>query len=297
MSPARSICLLSLTLVALFGCTEEPSDEGSTGGATLGFPDTGDEADTTTGESSGGEASSGESGPGESSGETTGETSSGDTASETSGGQGSCGPAQVFEGQATWYELATDLVNCSYPTGTLPQFYGALNTAQYADAAMCGACARVTGPKGSVDIQIVDQCPIATNPICYEGHIDLNPPAFEQIGEIIDGIIPITWEVISCDDPGTIAYSFKEGSSQWWTGVLVRNHRNPIATFEYDTGGGNFKTVPREGYNFFVDPDGFGTGPFTFRVTDIHGHVITDVGIPLQLGDPVVGGSQFPACD
>ena len=279
---------LVLVLASCAGaCVVEGGEESGspTGAASLGSEETGPETTTATNTSSGPEPGDGDGDPIE----------TGDGDGDPGGTE--CAPAEVFEGQATWYELATPLVNCSYPTETLPPYYGAMNTAQYAESAMCGACVRVTGPKGSVDIQVVDQCPFDTNPICYEGHIDLNPAAFEQIGDIIDGIIPITWEVISCTSPDPVRYTFKEGSSQWWTAVLVTNHRNPIAKFEVDTGGGNFKEVPREGYNYFVDDAGFGTGPFTFRVTDIHGNTITDSGIPLQLGDPIAGQSQFPSCE
>lgn len=280
---------VSLALALAFACASACVDEPDASSSETSFgTDVTGSLETTTGPDT------------DDSDSTSGEPTSGD-GDESSGGDGDsgteCESAEIFEGQATWYELDTPLVNCSYPTDTLPPYYGAMNTAQYADAAMCGACVRVTGPKGSVDIQVVDQCPFDTNPICYEGHIDLNPAAFEQIGEIIDGVIPITWQVISCAAPDPVRYTFKEGSSQWWTGVLVTNHRNPIVKFEIDTGGGNFKEVPREGYNYFVDEDGFGTGPFTFRLTDTHGNTITDSEIPLQLGDAIAGQSQFPSCD
>ena len=73
--------------------------------------------------------------------------------------------------------------------------------------------------------------------------------------------------------------------------------RAQIATFEFDTGGGNFKAVSRESYNDFVDEAGFGPGPRTFRGTEIYGNTITDVGVPLQVGDPISGTSQFPPCE
>jgi expansin (peptidoglycan-binding protein) len=38
-----------------------------------------------------------------------------------------------------------------------------------------------------------------------------------------------------------------------------------------------------------------GTGPYTFRVTDIYGHTLTDSDIPLLDNDSVSGSQQFPA--
>jgi len=211
---------------------------------------------------------------------------------------GDCDPdATVHQGQATWYELATPLVNCSYETSTLPVYYGAMNTVQYADAAVCGACVRVQGPLGSVDIQIVDQCPFATNPICYEGHIDLSVPAFEQIADKVTGIIPISWQYIPCDAAGGLRYRFKEGSSQFWAAILVRNHRYPIASVEVGSSDGSFQALERQSYNYFVAEQGLGPGPFTIRTTDIYGGSVEEAGIPLQVGSDIQGQAQLPLCD
>ena len=224
------------------------------------------------------------------------------SASSSSGGNNEpmpCngGDSTVHNGQATWYELDTPLVNCSYETETLPQYYGAMNTVQYADAAVCGACVRVQGPLGSVDIQIVDQCPFATNPICYEGHIDLSVPAFEQIADKVTGIIPISWQYIPCDAAGGLRYRFKEGSSQFWAAILVRNHRYPIASVEVGSSDGSFQALERQSYNYFVAEQGLGPGPFTIRTTDIYGGSVEEAGIPLQVGSDIQGQAQLPLCD
>ncbi len=211
---------------------------------------------------------------------------------------GGCASDQtVHQGQATYYELATEMVNCSYETPTLPQHYGAMNTADYADSAVCGACARVSGPKGDVDIQIVDQCPIATNPICTQGHIDLNVAAFEQIADKVTGVVAIQWQYIACGTDGNLAYHFKPGSNAYWTAVQVRNHPYAIKTLAYDSGGGNFVSVPRKSYNYFVAESGMGEGPYSLRVTDIYDRVITDTNIPLTPGAATLGNHQFPPCE
>ncbi|CAO3572495.1 unnamed protein product [Mortierella alpina] len=53
----------------------------------------------------------------------------------------------------------------------------------------CGQCIRVTGPNGSVDVQIVDMCPG-----CKSGDIDLTPGAFSKVAHIDAGRVRITWE-------------------------------------------------------------------------------------------------------
>jgi expansin (peptidoglycan-binding protein) len=165
---------------------------------------------------------------------------------------------------------------------------GAMNHTDYANSAICGAYVELTGPNGTIVIRIVDQCPE-----CPAGNIDLSPLAFSKIAELDKGRVPITWRVISPDISGPIRYRFKEGSSQWWTAVQIRNHRNPIAKFEY-LKSGQFTAVPREDYNYFVESSGMGPGPYTFRVTDSYGNVLTDSGIALNVAGEVAGAAQFP---
>jgi expansin (peptidoglycan-binding protein) len=85
-----------------------------------------------------------------------------------------------------------------------------------------------------------------------------------------------------------------EGSSQWWTAVQVRNHRNPVAKLEYVDDGGSWVDVPRTSYNFFIMVHGMGPGPYSFRVTDVYGNVLTDSNIPHVEGGTVDGAGQFP---
>jgi len=107
--------------------------------------------------------------------------------------------------------------------------------------------------------------------------------------------VSITWQVVSPDLTGSIAYHFKDGSNQWWTAVQIRNHRNPIAKLEYLNMGGQWITVPRTSYNYFVQTNpGMGPGPYTFRVTDSYGNVLTDSGIPHIEDGTINGANQFP---
>ncbi len=212
--------------------------------------------------------------------------------------QNAIDPTETHSGNATYYELAA-LPHCGFPGLSSNDMIGALNSAEYGNADWCGAYVEVTGPEGSVVVQIVDECPDAT---CTVGHIDLSTAAFDRIGRLQDGIIPITWKLVSpetmADD---IAFHFKDGSNQWWTAVQVRNHRNPIASFEYSQDGIIFKSIDRTPYNYFLEPSGMGSGPLIFRVTDIFGNVITveDVEAPLESSLPAEGflvetSAQFP---
>jgi expansin (peptidoglycan-binding protein) len=198
----------------------------------------------------------------------------------------------VYDGSITYYN-ATGEGNCMFPASPDNLMVAAITHVQYGAADFCGAFVKVNGPKGSVIVRIVDKCPDAG---CVYGHLDLSREAFAVIGNISDGIITdgITWQVVSPNMDGPIQFEFKE-KNQWWTAVQVRNHRNPIAKFEYLSASG-FVEITRTDYNYFLEASGMGPGPYTFRVTDILGNQIVSNGIPLSNpGVEIDGRGQFPS--
>ncbi|ABX04461.1 MAG TPA: hypothetical protein DEF47_20560 [Herpetosiphon sp.] len=198
-------------------------------------------------------------------------------------------PWALRSGRATFYDPTVGMGNCSLPVPS-DMLLAAMNTTDYGLADYCGAYVTVNGPRGSVTVKIIDRCPG-----CVVGGIDLSPQAFERIAALEAGNVPITWQLISAPNvSGNVIYNYKEGSSQWWAGVQVRNHRNAIAKFEYRNPQGIFQNVDRVQYNYFLVPGGMGTGPFTFRLTDVYGNVFTDNTIPLRSEGDVAGNQQFP---
>jgi expansin (peptidoglycan-binding protein) len=188
-------------------------------------------------------------------------------------------------GQGTFYN-ANGGGNCSFETSPNDLLVAAMNEIDYNIAAWCGACVEVTGPNGTVIVRIVDRCPG-----CTHGDLDLSREAFAMIAPLSAGRVPITWHEVACNVTGPVAYHFKEGSSAFWTAIQVRNHRYPIASLEV-----NGRFVSRVSYNYFVEMDGLGPGPYAVRVTDTRGHVLEDPQI--VLGDNVTrpGSAQFPTC-
>jgi expansin len=194
----------------------------------------------------------------------------------------------LHTGIATYY-AADGTGTCLFDASPNDLMVAAMNNDEWNDAAYCGAYVQVNGAKGSVIVRIVDRCPE-----CHAGHLDLSPEAFARIDDLAKGNTPITWRVVSPAIAGPIAYHFKDGANQWWTAVQVRNHRNPIAKFEY-WNGSQWINVPRTFYNFFVQTDpGMGVGPYTFRVTDLYSNTLTDSGIPLIENGTITGTGQFP---
>ncbi len=198
----------------------------------------------------------------------------------------------IHAGQATYYDFASGAGACSFDTTWNDLMVGAMNIADYQSSQACGECVSLRGPNGMILIRIVDECPD-----CPAGNIDLSPEAFSRIADLYLGKVPITWQVVPCPLHGPIQYHFKDESSQWWTSLQIRNHRYPISSLEYLTSGGTYAAVSRATYNYFTQSGGMGPGPYTFRVTDVYGHVIIDSGIPDAAGASVQGQAQFPSCD
>lgn len=203
---------------------------------------------------------------------------------------GSCTDAPPeASGEGTYYD-ADGTGNCSFDASPNDLMVAAINGADYATAAWCGACLEVTGPTGKVTVRVVDQCPG-----CAKGDLDLSPEAFQLLSPLSAGRIPITWHEVACNVTGPIAYHFKDGSNAYWTAIQIRNHRYPIASVEAQTGGA-WNELPRVDYNYFVETSGLGIGPYMLRVTDTRGHMVEDANI--ALGDNVTrpGTSQLDLC-
>jgi expansin (peptidoglycan-binding protein) len=203
---------------------------------------------------------------------------------------GTCSAIPAAEtGDGTFY-AADGTGNCSFDASPNDLLVAAMNHPDYGTAGWCGACVAVTGPKGTVTVRIVDQCPE-----CAKGDLDLSPQAFDLIADHAAGRVKVTWHEVACEVSGPIAYHFKDGSNAFWTAIQVRNARYPIAKLEAMVNGA-YVEVPRLDYNYFVKADGLGAGPYQLRVTDQRGNVVEDSGV--ALGDNVTraGASQLATC-
>lgn len=194
------------------------------------------------------------------------------------------------DGAATYYAAYDDGGHCSFGATGLT-YLGAMNHADYASSAACGACADISGPDGSVRVRITNECPK-----CSPGDIDLSEQAFAKLAPMSRGRIPIRWVYVPCDDiSGPIVYRFKEGSNSFWAGIQIGNRVRPIASIEVEKDG-RFLSLRRAPFNYFIADSGLGPGPYTLRVTDAEGNVIEDSGIELRPSEdvPSPGNHQFP---
>ncbi|WP_436523211.1 expansin EXLX1 family cellulose-binding protein [Actinoplanes sp. HUAS TT8] len=182
-------------------------------------------------------------------------------------------------GKATFYDLAGTSGNCSFETPA-DDLYVALGPDQYAAGASCGAYLDVTGPKGTVRVKVFDSCPE-----CDTGHLDLSRTAFKKIGSEVDGIIPITYKLVTNPSvPGPITVRIKEGASQYWFAARIDNHANLLSSVQVSGSGGSFKSAHRTDYNYWLIDSGAGSGPYKLKITDVYGNTTTVSGIAMKPG-------------
>lgn len=168
----------------------------------------------------------------------------------------------------------------------------AMNLADYNDGQLAGAYLEVTGELGTINMLVTDLLPEGK-----KGDLDLYVDAFPLIAPAEKGRVPVSWKIVPLDtaENAPVCYKYKEGTTEFWCGVQVRNHRYPITKLEYLGENGEFIEIKRRPYNYFESMD-MGKGPFTFRITDIYGQVIIDENIPLSTDDTEIipGHVQFP---
>lgn len=192
----------------------------------------------------------------------------------------------VHVGQATYYN-ATGAGNCGFDATPNDLAVCAMNNKEYDTASVCGASIHIIGPKGEVTVRIVDRCPG-----CPAGNVDLSKEAFAKIADTIQGRVTITWYYVETLVAGPIQYRFVTGSNQWWVGIQVLNHRNPVTKLEAFKNG-VWVALPRMEWNVFVDSTGLGAGPFSFRVTDLYGQQLIDANIKLVPDSIQNGAANF----
>lgn len=198
--------------------------------------------------------------------------------------------AKIHTGDGTYYDGGYKGGCCNLDDIAGNYYVAAMNKIDYRAGHLAGAYIKVTGPHGSINVLITDTLADGEG---KQGDIDLNKNAFEQIEPLVTGRMPISWQIIPLPTKEPIQYVFKPESTPYWMQVQVRNHRYPIKKLEYKNSSGNFVELPREEYNYFTlnNP---GNGPFTFRVTDIYGHVLIDQNIPLNTSSATNGAANFP---
>jgi expansin (peptidoglycan-binding protein) len=185
-------------------------------------------------------------------------------------------PGATHKGVATFYQGAQNTGACLFDRSP-DHFTAAMNEKDYEGSKACGAYVQVHGANGAtITVRITNLCPYP----CRVGQLDLDPEAYKLLAPPRTGETPITWKLVSPNISGGIAIRYKTGSSRWWCGIQVINHRNPVARLEVRTAGG-WKALPRSSYNYFLSEKGAGCGA-DIRVTDIYGQALVVRALPVK---------------
>lgn len=194
----------------------------------------------------------------------------------------------LHSGEGTYYGGGYEGGCCMLEPVPEELFVCAMNITDYNNAMLAGAYIEATGPEGTVQMYVTDLLPEGK-----PGDVDFNINAFPEVAPLWMGRVNISWKIISFPTDEPVSYRYQEGSTKFWCGIQVRNHRYPVAKLEVLCEDGTYQELPRKQYNYF-DGTGIGGGPFTFRVTSIFGDVFIDENIPLSPDEDVVGTGQFP---
>jgi expansin (peptidoglycan-binding protein) len=205
-------------------------------------------------------------------------------------------------GRATYYTAGTGA--CGIPVSDPGAMVTAVAEHLWEGSAVCGRCARVTGPLGTVVVEITDLCPVAGNEQWCGGdaaHLDLSEAAFAAIADPNRGVTFVDWEIVECPvGDTTVTLRNKDGINQWWYAVFALDHRLGVSTLEIrDSSAASWISAERQSYNAFVVTSGTGfILPFSVRLSDVAGQVLVAEDVITDLGDfsEFDLGSQLPPC-
>lgn len=197
-------------------------------------------------------------------------------------------PGVPHTGVATFYD-SDGSGACSYDRSPDP-LTAAMNEADYEASKACGAYVQVRTANGkSLTVRITNLCPAP----CRVGQLDLSAEAFAQLAPPVQGEIPITWTLVSPPLQKNVSIRYKTGSSQYWCGIQVIDHRNPVARLEVQAAG-QWRELRRTDYNYFLSENGAGCGG-AIAVTDIYGQRLVVNALPVKEDVTQATSVQFSA--
>jgi expansin (peptidoglycan-binding protein) len=169
-------------------------------------------------------------------------------------------------------------------------YFGAMNTEDYAQGAMCGACVEASYSGRTVVLTIVDECPKNSNPLCNKGHIDLSRKAIRQLqpNASLESFSGVSWRYVKCPASGNVKARIHPNQNANWQPLVLQNGLFPVQSVTLN--GVSAKRVGNmTGGNAWEAPQQ--KPPYAVRATDVNGNAISfDVSGGNDLKDV---GQQF----
>jgi expansin (peptidoglycan-binding protein) len=191
------------------------------------------------------------------------------------GKNAACAASAVQAARADSGEASARGGDCSLSGALLGDLVAAVSADEYAGSAACGAYLDVTGPGGTVRVQVVDECLS-----CEPGELDLSRAAFARIAGPERGVVHVSYHTVHNPEvPRPVAFRLKKGSSSRWLAIQAVDHGNPLRRLEI-LKDGRWRALSRDSDNYWV-AHGIGDGPYTVRITDVYGQRLIATGIDL----------------
>ncbi len=206
------------------------------------------------------------------------------------GGSSSCTPTPTRTGEGTYYD-GDGTGNCSFPARP-DMLFAAMNDPDYDGSNVCGICAEVTGPNGTVTITITDRCPE-----CASGDLDLSVTAFDAIATHSAGRVPISWHEVPCDVSGPVVFHVYEGTNPYYLAVIIENARHRVVNVERELADGSWAALARQDYNVWIESPVSGAPVTTahLRTTDVNGDQV-EASVAVTANTDTNADRQFAAC-
>lgn len=188
----------------------------------------------------------------------------------------------------TWFNTIYTS-GCSFSTMNTNDPVVWLSSDLFYSEEMCGACLELSTDISSTVVKVDGEC---TG--CPNGHIDVNKPAYDLIAPSMSGNYRAKWTMTECPFATNLQIAITSSSNPWYFSATLIDHLYPVSTLEF-WNGTNYNFILRNSNNQFEDPMGIGSGPFQFRISDIFGHVIEVMNVPLSSA-VFDYGLQFDQC-
>jgi len=210
-------------------------------------------------------------------------------------GLGTSYAGQYNLGPVDWQETQWHNACAPYPASVQAEegtLLAGLNTQHIDGGRLCDACVRIQAANGkSVIARVV------TYGITGPNDIDVSAEVCAALAGTADcNVFPrnMTWQLAECPMSGPIQYEFQTQANVYWTSFWVRNERMPLSKVEVKSQNHTSWTALSWGTDgTLTDSSGFGSGPFSVRLTATDGQQITDTFPSFNAGDLLTSSGQF----
>jgi expansin (peptidoglycan-binding protein) len=157
-------------------------------------------------------------------------------------------------------------------------YFGAMNTADFAQGAACGACVEASYNGKKVVLTIVDECPLTgpvPNPVCTKGHIDLSRKAIRQLesNSSLENLKGVSWKYVKCPAIGNVQARLHPNQNANWQPVVIENGLYPLKSVTLN-GVNATRTGNPTGGNAWVATGLGSKAPYTVHATDVNNNAI-----------------------